>query len=402
MANLNNFQEQLDILSATKTSIKEAIIGKGQEVSSEDSFSSYANKIDGIVTLDEGTADANANADDILLDKTAYVNGQKVTGTLEIADAVSIDNSNNTDTHLTLTNVNNIPSVVVGADINDLYGVKKVVEDGVGLEIIAPQSQFADVIGLTTGKIKAGETILGVIGKSTIVDTEDANATSNDIVINKTAYVNGEKITGILSETKDSQFSGPSITQEEIMRDGVSNIDDTNGFIGFRTINPGRFITDNNIIRVTVDKQVITTKYGIVSDKIKQGETILGITGNVIELNGETKTITPTTSQQVITPSQDKNAITEVTVNAVTSAIDSNIQAENIKNGVTILGITGTAQTIKTYATQQDMEQALNDGEIESGDFVLCEDIYNFYIAETNAETGDTDLIRLIRENMKQ
>ena len=284
MANLNDFQEQLDILSATKTSIKEAIIGKGQEVSSEDSFSSYADKIDDIVTLDEGTLDANANADDILLNKTAYVNGQKVTGTLEIADAVSIDNSNNTDTHLTSIDVDNISSMVVGADINDLYGVKKVVEDGVGLEIIAPQSQFADVIGLT-------------------------------------------------------------------------------------------------------------------ADKIKQGEIILGITGNVIELNGETKTITPTTSQQVITPSQDKNAITEVTVNAVTSAIDSNIQAENIKNGVTILGITGTAQVIKEYSTYQEIEQALLDGDIETGDVVLCGGTYTFYLCEMNTETGDSYLEKLVKES---
>ena len=167
------------------------------------------------------TDDADATDNDILLDKTAYVNGQKVTGTLEVVDAISIDNSDNTDTNLMLMDVGDIPSVVVGADINDLYGAKEVVEDGVGLEIIAPQSQFADVIGLTANKIKSGETILGV---------------------------------------------------------------------------------------------------------------------------------------------------------------------------------TGTAQTIKTYATQQDMEQALYDGEIDSGDFVLCEYTYTFYIAETNAETGDTDLIRLIRE----
>ena len=98
-----------------------------------------------------------------------------------------------------LMNVDDIPSIVVGADINDLYGVKEVVEDGVGLEIIAPQSQFASVIGLTADKIKAGETILEVVGTYEGLDTSDATAVTNDIVSGKTAYVNGQKLTGDLT-----------------------------------------------------------------------------------------------------------------------------------------------------------------------------------------------------------
>lgn len=65
---------------------------------------------------------------------------------------------------------------------------------------------------------------------------------------------------------------------------------------------------------------------------------------NVIhfDVEGEEITVTPTTSQQVKTPSKGHNAITKVTVNAVTSAIDENIMADNIKKGVTILGVTGS------------------------------------------------------------
>lgn len=59
-------------------------------------------------------------------------------------------------------------------------------------------------------------------------------------------------------------------------------------------------------------------------------------------LNGETVSITPSTSAQTITPSSGHNGITEVNVAAVTSSIDSNIQAGNIKKDVSILGITGT------------------------------------------------------------
>lgn len=44
--------------------------------------------------------------------------------------------------------------------------------------------------------IKKDVNILGVEGSSKVLDTTDSNATSNDIVTGKTAFVNGEKITG--------------------------------------------------------------------------------------------------------------------------------------------------------------------------------------------------------------
>lgn len=52
--------------------------------------------------------------------------------------------------------------------------------------------------------------------------------------------------------------------------------------------------------------------------------------------------ITPTTSQQTITAPSGVDGYSPITVNAVTSSIDANITAGNIKNGVSILGVTGT------------------------------------------------------------
>ena len=67
-------------------------------------------------------------------------------------------------------------------------------------------------------------------------------------------------------------------------------------------------------------------------ENIKSGVSIFGINGNVTELNGETATVTPTTSSQTITPTgTGKNALTSVTVNAVTSNIDQNITARQYK-----------------------------------------------------------------------
>lgn len=56
--------------------------------------------------------------------------------------------------------------------------------------------------------------------------------------------------------------------------------------------------------------------------------------------------IEPKTTEQVITPSQDKY-FDKVTVNAVTSDIDSNIVPENIKAGKTILGVVGNVEPDK-------------------------------------------------------
>ena len=89
----------------------------------------------------------------------------------------------------------------------------------------------------------------------------------------------------------------------------------------------------------------------IIAGNIKSGVSILGVNGSVVELNGTTTSVTPTTSAQTITPISPNNGFTEVNVNAVTSAIDSNIQAGNIKQGVTILGVAGNYSGITPTGT---------------------------------------------------
>lgn len=52
--------------------------------------------------------------------------------------------------------------------------------------------------------------------------------------------------------------------------------------------------------------------------------------------------VTPSTTAQSITPESPVDGYSSVSVTAVTATIDENIVAENIKSGVTILGVTGT------------------------------------------------------------
>lgn len=69
---------------------------------------------------------------------------------------------------------------------------------------------------------------------------------------------------------------------------------------------------------------------------------------NVIQQTGkeepalEELSVTPSTSKQLKTPTTGKVGFSRVLVSAVTSDIDANILPENIKAGVTILGVEGT------------------------------------------------------------
>ena len=81
---------------------------------------------------------------------------------------------------------------------------------------------------------------------------------------------------------------------------------------------------------------------------IKEGVDILGVVGNVVELKGEEKVITPKTTLQTILPSENKNAITKITVQPVDRTIDADIQPENIVEGVEILGVIGNYKGVDT------------------------------------------------------
>lgn len=100
---------------------------------------------------------------------------------------------------------------------------------------------------------------------------------------------------------------------------------------------------------VTVQAVTSSIDGDIIAGNIKKGINILGVTGT-LEFTTEEVTINPTTAQQIKTPTAD--GYSKVTVNAVTNEIDSNIQPENIKKDVTILGIVGTCvESVTTTRT---------------------------------------------------
>ena len=83
------------------------------------------------------------------------------------------------------------------------YAIPAGFHNGKGAVRISSEEQAK----LVSGNIKSGVTVLGISGKSSVVDTSDATAAAGTIVSGKTAYINGTKVTGSLTTVSVSQDS---------------------------------------------------------------------------------------------------------------------------------------------------------------------------------------------------
>lgn len=122
--------------------------------------------------------------------------------------------------------------------------------------------------------IKKDVTIFDITGtyEGSGVDTSDATATVNDIAQDKTAYVNGEKITGTLKKLFELSYIVNNViwtdeTDLEQLRLDIPLLGD-----GIVTSNQTK-----TVVILHYDK--LAEEIGLTADKIKAGETILGITG---------------------------------------------------------------------------------------------------------------------------
>lgn len=107
------------------------------------------------------TFDADANETDIISGKTAYVNDEKLTGTLELIEGNELKNRDISKVTIIVGTETDDPSITFRTKLSN---IKEVIPAEITLVIGARQEQLAETIGLEAEKIKKGETILGITG----------------------------------------------------------------------------------------------------------------------------------------------------------------------------------------------------------------------------------------------
>lgn len=137
-----------------------------------------------------------------------------------------------------------------------------------------------------------GEKITGTCTYN--ADTSDATASASEILATKTAYVNGNKLTGTMP---NNGGTGGSISDLDTPYTIPAGYSDGSAEV---SVNP-------------------TEAAKIIPGNIKEGVEILGVTGEYTGegVTAQAKTATPYTTQQVILPDAGYDYLSQVTVEAI-------------------------------------------------------------------------------------
>lgn len=168
----------------------------------------------------------------------------------------------------------------------------------------------SDVLRGKKAHLPSGEPIAGTCDYD--ADTSDATAMSSEILLNKTAYRNGEKLTGIMPNNGGVAGTISTVAGEYTVPQGYH---DGSGKVGIDA----------------------TEQSKIVASNIREGVEILGVTGTMSGTSGvtaQTKVATPTTTQQVITPdaAQGYNYLSQVTIDAI-----PRVETDNMAGGKSVI-----------------------------------------------------------------
>ena len=183
------------------------------------------------------TEDATASASDIANSKTAYVNGEKVTGNVFEISGNAARNSTSIFKNADLNSL----------DVNYTFDENIMFRTPASLHLYSPMSNFgnATINDVAAGKTFTSENGLKVAGSLIVLDTSDATAMTSDIKTGKTAYVNGRKLTGTASLAKTS--ADVTVTRNGVV-DGVEGISFDGTELTFRIYKGHSTITSVTVI----------------------------------------------------------------------------------------------------------------------------------------------------------
>lgn len=248
---------------------------------------------------------------------------------------------------------------------------------------------------ITPTNIRAGVSILGVQGNLSSDKPDQTKRvtpkTTEQSVFADAGYELGEVIVEAVTSDIDSDIKASNI-KRGINILGVDGTFD-GGELQSKTVTP------------TTSEQNVTADTGFYG---LSGVKVNAVNPSDYYKDEEIVNVTPSTESQKITPTANK-VFNEVNVSAVTSAIDTNIVAGNIKKDVTILGVTGTleeggAEDLTEELTAQDeqierLTIAIDElptpkcscGDIGSGNYYLkVIDYDGTVLDEKRLNTGDT------------
>lgn len=150
---------------------------------------------------------------------------------------------------------------------------------------------------------------------------------------------------------------------------------------------------------VNIDAVTSAIDANITPANIRLGASILGVDGNCEpDKPDQTKTVTPTTQDQVITADTGYE-LGSVVVQGVTSDVDQNITSRNIKKSVQILGVAGTYSTGAYKVSSIEQMNSIDD--MAEGDYCILENSTEPVMPEVCTFTRYKKSWNLIKEDAK-